>query len=362
MRRYLLVLMVSALPVVSSCNGEQEVSQHPTDRDPVAVRTLRVEIESAEEPVRYSATIRPAEEVNIAGKVMDNIERVYVTEGESVEKGQKLVDLQGEDVRAKLAKAGAGVTEARAHFENAKRNVDRFETLFVENAATQKELDDVRVAFESARARLQAAQEVQREVEDLLQYVRIVAPFEGVVTRTYLDVGDLVSPGQPILKLENVRQLEVVASIPESQIEHLGVGMPVRVVIPSRPVDLSERQFMGTIDQIIPSADPGSHQFEIKVFIQNPGGAVKSGMFARIVISRVLKERLTVPHEAVFRRGQLEGVYVVGDDGRAHLRWISTGRKFAEGIEVLAGLDPGEVVVLGSDSRLRDGQRVEVTN
>jgi multidrug efflux pump subunit AcrA (membrane-fusion protein) len=80
------------------------------------------------------------------------------------------------------------------------------------------------------------------------------------------------------------------------------------------------------------------------------------------VISRVLKERLTVPHEAVFRRGQLEGVYVIGDDGRAHLRWISTGRKFAEGIEVLAGLDPGEVVVLGSDSRLRDGQRVEVTN
>ena len=141
-----------------------------------------------------------------------------------------------------------------------------------------------------------------------------------------------------------------------------GVGMPVRIVIPSRPVDPSERLFMGSIDQIIPSADPGSHQFEIKVFIQNPDGAIKSGLFARIVISRMLEERLAVPREAVFRRGQLEGVYVVEEDGRAYLRWISTGRAFAERIEVLAGLDPGEVVVISSDSRLKDGQRVEVAH
>ncbi len=362
MRRYVSFLMVAGVLFVSGCKGGHESPPQRADGESVTVRALRVDVQSAEEPVQYSATIRPVEEANIAGKVMGNVERVYVTEGEVVTKGQRLVDLEGEDVRARLAQAGAGVTEARAHYTNTKKNLKRFETLFKEKAATQKELDDVHVAFEAAQARLRAAEEMEREVEDLLQYVRIVAPFDGVITRTDLDVGDLVTPGRPILKIENLRQLEVIASIPESQIEHLSVGMPVRIVIPSRPVDPSERLLMGSIDQIIPSADPGSHQFEIKVFIQNPDGAIKSGLFARIVINRVLEERLTVPREAVFRRGQLEGVYIVEEDGRAYLRWISTGREFAEGIEVLAGLDSGEVVVISSDSRLKDGQRVEVAH
>jgi RND family efflux transporter MFP subunit len=138
--------------------------------------------------------------------------------------------------------------------------------------------------------------------------------------------------------------------------------MPVKIIIPARAVNASDQVFTGSVDQIIPSADPGSHQFEIKVFVQNPGGAVKSGMFARLVISRAPRERLIVPREAVFERGQLEGLYVVTEDGRAYLRWVRTGREVADGIEILSGLDEGEMVVTASDAKLMDGQRVEVTN
>jgi RND family efflux transporter MFP subunit len=360
MRRYMALLMLTVM-IASGCGGAKEPEESAAVGAPVPVEAVRVETQFAEEPIQYSATVEPSEEATIASKIMGRVERVRVSEGESVRKGDLLVKLHGEDVRARLAQARAGVAETTAHFENAKKNLERFEALYDEKASTQKELDDVRMAYESARARLEAAREMELEVEELMRHVEIVAPFDGVVTKTYVDAGDLATPGRPILTIENARQLEIVASVPESQIEHLSIGMPVKIVIPAGASARSSDEILtGTIDQIVPSADPGSHQFEVKAFIANPGGSVMSGMFARLVVSRALTERLMVPSNVIFSRGQLEGLFVVGDDGRARLRWVRTGREIGDMVEVLAGLDPGETVVTESASQLRDGQAVEV--
>jgi RND family efflux transporter MFP subunit len=360
MRGKFWILWILAALAASGCGKREEAGEGAAGLSPVPVKTLVVRTQSAEEPIKYSATIEPAEEADIAGKLMGRVVRLLVSEGDEVRKGQLLVKLEGEDIRAKLAQAEAGVTEASVRFEDAKKNLERFESLFEEKAATQKELDDVRVGYESAKARLRGAEEMKREVEELLQYVNVTAPFDGVVTKTHVDVGDLVTPGHPIVTLENARQLEVVASVPESQIEQLSVGMPVKVVIPSQSADTGDQELTASIDQIVPAADPGSHQFVVKVYMQNPGGSVMSGMFARLVVSRALTERLMVPAEAIHRRGQLEGVFVVGEDGRASLRWIRTGRTIGGSVEVIAGLEPGEAVVISSETRLRDTQRVEV--
>lgn len=361
MIRLIWTLPMVGLFLAAGCGGKEERKGGVADAPPVRVTAVRVAVQSAEEPVQYSATIEPAEEADIAGKVMGKVERIRVSEGDAVRKGQLLVELEGEDIRAKLAQAEAGVVEANAHFENARKNLARFESLYEQRAATQKELDDIRVGYESAQARLQGAQEMKREVEELLQYVKIVAPFDGVVTELHLDAGDLATPGRPIVSLENARQVEIVASVPESQIENLSVGMPVKIVIPARSDAAPAQEFTGSIDQIIPSADPGSHQFEIKAFIQNLGGSVMPGMFARIVVSRALSDRLMVPRGAIRSRGQLEGIFVVGEDERARLRWVRTGRTIGDKVEVLSGLEPGEIVVTSGQLRLRDGQRVEVT-
>jgi RND family efflux transporter MFP subunit len=361
MTRQFWIFLVLGAFIVSGCGKGEKPGDGSAEVQPVAVRAMVAKTQSAEEPIQYSATIEPAEAANIAGKVMGRVERILVSEGDTVRKGQLLVKIEGGDVRAKLAQAEAGVAEANAHFGNAKKNLERFESLFEQNAATQKELDDVRVGYESARARLRGAEEMKREVEELLQYVDVVAPFDGVVTKTHVDAGDLASPGQPIVSIENAQRLEVVASVPESQIEQLSVGMPVKIVIPSQTGGAADQEFTGSIDQIFPTAVPGSHQFVVKVFIQNPNGSVMSGMFARLVVSRALAERLMVPAEAIHSRGQLEGVFIVGDDGRVRLRWIRTGRKMGEWVEVITGLEPGETVVTWSAARLKDSQRVEVS-
>jgi len=362
MRRQFWILLILGAMAASGCGKGGKSGEKSAVVRPVPVRAMTVKIQSAEEPIQYSATIEPAEEADIAGKVMGRVERILVSEGDAVRKGQLLVKIDGEDIRAKLAQAEAGVAEATAHFENARRNLERFEALFQQKAATEKELDDVRAGYEGARARLNGAEEMKREVEEMLQYVEVVAPFDGVVTKTHVDAGDFTTPGRPIVSLENARRLEVVASVPESQIEHLSVGMPVKIVIPSPSGGTADQEFTGSIDMIVPTADPGSHQFVVKVFIQNPEGSVMSGIFARLVVSRAPADRLMVPAEAVQHRGQLEGVFVVGKDGRAHLRWVRSGRTIGDWVEVVAGLEPGETVVTWSGTRLKDGQRVEVSN
>lgn len=328
------------------------------DLPPVVVSAVLVNSQVTQAPVVYSATIEPVDQAQIATKVMGQIKAIHVEEGEAVQRGQLLVELDSNDIQAKLAQAEAGIAEATAHFENAERNLARFEELFAKNAATQKEVDDVRVMFQSAKARLEGAKQMKKEVEELLQYTQLLAPFSGVVTKKHAAEGDLAKPGFPIITLENNRQVKITALIPENRIHLVREGMPVRVVIPS--VGEGNATYDATIDQIFPSADPQSHQFEIKVVMENPSGDLKAGMFARVLIEKSRQETIRIPREAIFQRGQLEGVYVVSEDNRARLRWIRTGRSFGSDVEVIAGLDAGERVIVNYEGNLKDGQRVEV--
>ncbi|MFH1570842.1 MAG: efflux RND transporter periplasmic adaptor subunit, partial [Gemmatimonadota bacterium] len=114
----------------------------------------------------------------------------------------------------------------------------------------------------------------------------------------------------------------------------------------------------GRIEAVVPAADPASRTFRVKVVIANADGAVRSGMFARLRFARGARPAVLVPAAAVVRRGQLQGVFVV-QSGRAHLRWLRLGNPWESEVEVVSGLNGGEVLVLDPDAQLRDGQPVE---
>lgn len=357
MRHLLLLLLVPVL-LVAGC-GEKEVHK-AEEAPPVTVTAITVSAESAEEPVTYSATIQAAEQAQIATKVIGRVEKIYVSEGDAVKTGDRLADIRSDEVTAKLSQTEAGIAEATAHYENAKRDLERFESLFEKKAVTQKELDNVRTQYESARARLQAARDMRSEVESLLKYVNITAPFDGVVTKRFVDAGDLAMPGQPILSVEQIEELEAVAAVPEGEIDRFSVGMPVVVALSGTGANATRKEYTGDITQIVPSADPASHQFRIKAVIASHDANLKPGMFARITVTKTGKETIMVPKAAVFQRGQLEGIFVVDGESRAWLRWVRTGRAIGERREILTGLEPGETVVLTGQHSLIDGQKVVV--
>lgn len=359
MKKFLLVGFALALLALTGCGKDQAGLPDYNLDEPVAVEVHQLATRTGHGSLQYSALVEPADRADIATKVMGRIETMPVKEGDRVGQGQLLVQLDSDEIQAKLAQVEANIAEAKAHFENAERNLKRFEALFEDKAATQKELDDVRVGYESAKARLEGARQMKQEVEELMRYLKITAPFDGLVTRRFADPGDLASPGHPILVLENTDKLEISARVPESQIHRLSVGMPLQVIFPATSADMSDRVYPATIAQLVPSADPASHQFEIKVLLDEDDPALKPGMFARIAIPQNTGESLSIPADALHRRGQLEGVFVVVD-GRAQLRWVRIGDATDELIEVVSGLEPDETIIVHSDGRLRDGQKVEV--
>jgi RND family efflux transporter MFP subunit len=356
-RNYLLVILLMLFML--GC-GDEELPK-PDLEKPVAVKTVQVKIQPVQERLSYAGTVQPIEKVRLSTKIMGWVEAIYYEEGDKVQKGATLVKLRSEELDAKRAQAEAAMAEADAQFKNASINLKRIESLFEKKAATQKELDDMRTAFTSAQARKKAAQEMKKEVEGLLLYTALTAPFDGVVARKMIEVGDLANPGQPIMAVEDMSQVKIVAKVPEKEIQNFKVGGPAIVQVQASDTGTNGQHYEGVIHQIVPAADPVSRQFEVKVLLDHPDQTIKSGMFARIFIGKSGRTTLLVPRETVFRRGQLQGLFVVDSENKARLRWIRTGTRYGNQIEILSGLNPGELVVTEGASLLLDGQTVEVT-
>lgn len=361
MRISFYILLLVAAGALAGCGDDKKHSQID-EGEPISVSTAKVVAKEMEEPVIYSATVEAGDRAEMATKVMGRIEAIYVKEGDYVKAGQMLVKISSKDIDAKLAQTEAQIAAASAQFENAEKNLKRFEALYAQNAATPKEMDDVRLGYEAALAQKKAAEGMKKEVEDIRRYARLTSPFNGVVAAKMVDIGDMASPGYPIIVVESVGSIKVSALVSESEIDYWHVGMSANVIVPSLNGDEKNAMYEAKVTQVVPSADPASHQFKVKAKILNPDKSIKPGMFARIVVGKLMQKTIAVPKSALFNRGQLVGVYVVGDDNRAKLRWIRTGRDLGKYIEVLSGMESGETVVLDNKAQLKDIQKVKVVN
>ncbi len=361
MRISFYILLLVATGALVGC-GEDKSQTQLDDGEPVTVSTTKVVAKETQEPVIYSAIVEAGDRAEIATRVMGKVQDIYVKEGQFVKAGQLLVKLSSRDVDAKLKQAEAQISAANVLFNNAEKNYQRFQSLFAQNAATQKEMDDVTLAYENAKAKKISAEEMKKEIEELISYVRLRAPFNGVVADKYVDIGDMATPGMPVIVVERMSSLDVTASVPESEIEFVSVNMPASVIIPGNSVSSDDRVYEAKITRVVPSANKMSHQFKIKAKMTNPDGSVKPGMFARIAITKSKQKTFLVPKSSVFQRGQLEGIYVVGEDDRANLRWVRLGRNYGDYVEVLSGLDSGESIVLTQNIGLRDFKKVKVVN
>jgi RND family efflux transporter MFP subunit len=185
----------------------------------------------------------------------------------------------------------------------------------------------------------------------MLAYTRILAPFSGLITHKLANIGDLATPGKPLMKLENEDRLQVITNIPESMILKIAVGDRLSVYV--SPADLT---IEGTVAEVAPTADHVSRTAPIKLDIP-ADPRLRSGQFARVAFSGGPAESITVPASALLSFGQMESVFVVKDDV-ARLRLVRSGLKDKDRAEILSGLQAQEVVVVQGNRQLTDGQSV----
>lgn len=304
----------------------------------VSVKTHKVGEVRRQASEEVVGTVRARLRSVIEAKISGRIERLPVFTGQRVAAGDLLVQLDAREVQARL-------DQALAVREQTDSDLKRFTTLLGQEAVTRAE-------FDAVQARQRVAQAAVTEAETMLGYMRVVAPFNGVVTRKWADVGDLASPGRPLVEMEEPSQLRFEAAVPEALVDKLQLGARLPVRVPTLGRDLE-----GTVAEIAPSSDPGSRTFVTKLDLPTDPG-LRAGQFGRVLVPVSESAALRVPAGAVHRRGQLELVYVVVD-GRAQLRLVKTGKPVGDEIELVSGVEAGELVVVESAAPLADGQPVQ---
>jgi RND family efflux transporter MFP subunit len=269
--------------------------------------------------VEVVGTVRPKLSATISAKVMAGILEIPVKAGDAVGAGSLLARLDDR--------------ELRAEFEKAKADFDRYKTLLDKQAATRAEFDAVQSRYRVAEAALSDGQ--------------ITAPFDGIVAQKLCDTGAMAAPGKPLFVIEQPSEYRLEADVPERF--SVVVGTKSFVLI-----DATGEKCAGTIGEVVPAADPVSRSFLVKINLEcrQP---VKSGMFGRAQL--ILGERfgMFVTKEAVHERGQLTYVFVVAA-GRAQMRLVKTGKTYLDAVEILAGMQTGEHMIVAGD--VADGQPV----
>jgi RND family efflux transporter MFP subunit len=334
----LAVVILGVGPGLASCTGGATVKASGPPVGPARdVRTAEVVPSGGAGEVAVPGTVQARKRAALSARMAASVTELPYEEGQRVEAGAVVVRLADAAVRSALAAAEAGVAAAES-------DLDRTRKLVEEGIVARRELERMTAAASAARAELTAAR-------DSLSYSTLRAPFAGRVAARRVNLGDVVNPGMPLIEIEGEDGLELLATVESWTAATLRPGTRVRALVDGQPGPLS-----ATVTAIAPSGDPTTHRFELKADLP-PAPGLSAGLFARLLVPGIAMEsRLTVPATALFDRGGLTGLFAVRD-GAARLRWVAAGAREGGAVEIRAGLEPGERIVL-DPAGLADGASV----
>jgi multidrug efflux system membrane fusion protein len=367
-RTRFLFLMLPAVLVLAGCSSEQT----RTAPSPETVRNLPVlAVQRASMPDLLEAvgTVRAAQTSEVASQMMGNIVEIRGHEGDHVQRGQVLAVIDDSQPRAAVDRWTAADLAAQQQLVGAdsdlalaESTLKRYQTLYEKKSVSPQEFDEVKARQQAALARRDMAKAGQaqaqaalRQARTSLDYTRIRAPFDGVVTEKKADSGTLASPGMPIFTVEDVRRYRLEATVNENDLQYVRTGEQVSVVIDA----FENLALKGKVVQIVPAADAASRTFLVKIELPTDT-RLRSGLFGRAQFSRGKRQALLIPHSAVVERGQLQGIYVLDQNKVASLRYITLGKPSGAEVEVLAGLQDGEQLVAKPGAVDLNGKRIEV--
>ncbi|MGE0407061.1 MAG: efflux RND transporter periplasmic adaptor subunit [Candidatus Korobacteraceae bacterium] len=355
------------LALGAGCGGEN----HAPTAAPETVRDVVVMVaEPAVVPdyIEVVGTVRAAETSHLSSQVVGTIVAIHVREASRVKRGDVLAVIDNAPAQAEVERAAAMVQAASRELAAADSELDlarttfqRFQALIVRKSVSPQEFEEVKARLQSTEARRDAARASHTAAEATLAqarvrlgYSEIRAPFDGVVTARLADPGTLASPGTPLLVVENPSRFRLEAHVNESHSSAVRVGDSCSVTIDA----LGNKDLTAKVAQLVPAADAASRTFLAKIDLPLEPG-LQSGQFGTARIVRGERKTLIIPMSAVVRRGQLRGVYVIGADQVASLRFVTLGDASASGVEVLTGLEAGERLVADVAGRELGARKIE---
>lgn len=284
----------------------------------------------------------------ISSQVPGAITQLPVKAGDRVTQGQVLARVDERAADQQAAAQSAQAAAADAQLQAAQREFERSQRLFERRYISQAALEQAQAQFKAAQAetRAQVAQAGAAATRASLHTLR--APYGGILASVDVQVGDMATPGRPLMTLYDPGALRVVVTVPESIARQLRSDARVRVEVPAAGV---AQAVVARSVTLLPAADPDSHTMQVRLDLPPgaAGGAPAPGMFARAWLpahGEAGAAGLLIPARALIKRSELRAVYVVDQAGKAWLRQVRVGRSLGDEVEILAGLEAGERVAL----------------
>ena len=288
------------------------------------------------------AGIKAREATLLSSQILARIKNIHVRAGDNVQKGQLLVTLESEGLKAQLAQSIAMVDASQAILTEAKANFERAQTLKEKGLVSQSELDVAVTNFRRYGSELLAVNQRKQAAQTALEYSKITSPFSGVVVERFAEPGNMASPGQLLLSSYDPLTLQIEAEVRESLATQLHIGQKITV-----KVDSVGKEIDAVIVEIVPAADSNARSFLVKAgIIFDP--TLRPGMFARMLIEDGTKEVLSVPVDYVKSFGQLDMVWLL-KDGNLTRRFVRLGKSQLNQVEIVSGLNSGDILALSAN-------------
>ncbi|WP_434632990.1 efflux RND transporter periplasmic adaptor subunit [Chromobacterium sp. CV08] len=293
------------------------------------------------------ATLQGMAEAQIYARTNGYIKRWYKDIGQPVRKGELLAELDIPDIDKQ-------VQEAQANFALARTAYLRWKTLRAQDAVSQQEFDEKQAAYQQTEAEL-------KRLRDQQDFARVVAPFDGIVTRRNIDTGSLVNAGnggsaQALFATAQIDKLHLYAYVPQSRAADVRVGETVRIARQEAP----DRPATGKVVRTAGALDAATRTLQVEVAVANADHGLMPGQYVDVSFKLPAGQRLTLPTNTLQFGAKGSRVALAGADGKVHLQPVSVGTDFGHEVEIRAGLKPGDRVIVNPPDSINEGQPVSV--
>lgn len=313
-----------------------------TQSPPPALASVVVHAQAAHDEQVWDGVVEAVNQATITAQTNARVLELPHDVNDIVAKGDVLVRFTDVEQKSARSAAQAQVASAAATYKEAAASYQRISAVYAKGFVSAAQMDQQRALRDAAQAALASARAQLDQVGQALDYTVLRAPYAGIITRRYVQVGEAVQAGppspQPLIAMQALDDLRVNVQVPQSAVDAIRHFHAADVLLGG-----GARRVAASSVSVFPYADPNTHTFNVR--LQLPGGdtGLYPGMTVKVAFATGEAKRLLVPASALVQRGELLGVYVLDEHGAA-LRQLRIGHRYADQVEVLAGLDDGERV------------------
>lgn len=306
------------------------------------------------------AEVQAFVQASIHARASGYLKNWFVDIGEHVTNGQVLAEIDTPELDQQLAQAKAELDQANASLELAKTTADRWTELLKTASVSEQETAEKTADYTLKQANVEAAHANVQRLEDLKNYDRVTAPFDGTVTLRNTDIGQLISAnsGPELFRLAQTNPLRVYVRVPQPLVHAIAPGQKAELTLQ----ELQGRTFEATVTHTAGAMDPSSRTLQVELQVANPRGEILAGSYAQVRFTEATDPHvLTLSDNALVFRAQGMQVAVVGSDNKVQMRSIKLGRDFGNVVEVLSGLQPGDRAIVNPPDSIADGMTVQIS-